>query len=611
MCFDYSSPEFESQFTYEGQLGAMWTKEQTLFRVWAPTASAVCLNLYQTGEGGAGRSLPMSPEEKGTWVLSVPGNLSGAYYTYTATVDGISREACDPYAVACGINGNRSMVLDLRSTDPLGWDQDKDPNAGKGLTDVILYELHIRDISMDGHSGIQNKGKFLGLTETGTVNAFGQSTGLDHLKGLGITHLHLLPCYDYGSVDEAAPQFNWGYDPQNYNVPEGSYSTDPFLGQVRVAEMKQMVRTLHQNGISVVLDVVYNHVYERDRFCFNRLVPGYFSRGESNGSFCGNDTASERSMVRKYIVDSVCYWAEEYHIDGFRFDLLGLLDVETVNAVVSAVRARHPNVIFYGEGWDMPTKPTKPVILATQQNSHLTPGFAYFSDTLRDLLRGSVWEDKELGFVSGRKGLKPLLTQCFVGLPDWCRHPAQSINYASCHDNMTLYDRLSISTGESRAVLARMNRLAAAIYLLCQGIPFIHAGEELLRTKDFDHNSYKSPDSVNSIKWNDLQDPHVQTTLAYYKGLIQLRKAFSALRLTDRQAVTAVPGLPEHVAAFHIRGTQELFVVFNAHREAQTVELPEGTWHILVRDDRAGTDALDTLSGAVTLSPISTAVLCR
>ena len=611
MCFDYSSPEFESQFTYEGQLGAMWTKEQTLFRVWAPTASAVWLNLYDAGQGDAGRSMPMVPGEKGTWALTVPGNLSGTYYTYTAVVDGVSREAVDPYARSCGMNGQRAMVLDLRATDPLGWDQDQDPNAGKSPTDAVIYELHIRDLSMDKSAGIQHKGKFLGLTEMGTVNGFGQSTGLDHIKGLGITHLHLLPCYDFGSVDEAAPQFNWGYDPQNYNIPEGSYSTDPYEGQVRVAEMKQMVHALHRNGISVVLDVVYNHVFERDGFCFNRLVPGYFSRDDSNGSFCGNDTASERSMVRKYIVDSVCYWADEYHIDGFRFDLLGLLDVETVNAIVSAVHARHPDVIFYGEGWDMPTKPTKPVILSTQKNSHLTPGFAYFSDTLRDLLRGSVWENKELGFVSGRKGLKPLLTQCFVGRPDWCKNPAQSINYASCHDNMTLYDRLSISTGESRAVLSRMNRLAAAVYLLCQGIPFIHAGEELLRTKNFDHNSYKSPDCINSIKWNDLRDPEVQTTLAYYKGLIALRKAYSVLRMAGPQAITPVHGLPEHTAAFHLKGEQALFVAFNANREAHTLTLPDGTWYILVRDDTAGTSALDALSGQVSVSPISAVVLSR
>jgi len=617
--FHYSSPEFESQYTYLGtDLGAVWTREQTQFRVWAPTASAVSLNLYDAGQGGTGRNVPMVSAENGTWVLAVPGNLNGLYYTYTAIVDGVAREACDPYARTCGVNGKRAMVLDLSATNPTGWDADRDPNIGKAPTDAILYELHIRDLSMDEGSGIQSKGKFLGLTETGTVNPAGRSTGLDHLKALGITHLHLLPCYDYGSVDEAsdAPQFNWGYDPVNYNVPEGSYATDPYHGEIRVREMKQMVRTLHQNGISVVLDVVYNHVFDRDSFCFHLLVPGYFSRGDSNGSFCGNDTASERSMVRKYIVDSVCFWADEYHIDGFRFDLVGLLDVDTVNAIVAAVHEHHPNVIFYGEGWELPTVPTKNVQLATQPNSHLTPKFAYFSDTLRDLLRGSVWEDRDLGFVSGRTGLKPLLDKCMLGLPDWCQSPIQSVNYASCHDNMTLFDRIAVSTpGESYENQVRMNNLAVAIYMTCQGIPFIHAGEELLRTKNFDHNSYKSPDSVNSIKWNDLQKPQVQRTLGYYKGLIRLRKAFSVLRLQNaesvRQAVQSVPDLPEHTAAYHVKGQQELFIIFNASPAAQDFALPEGRWDILVQASTSGTEVLATARKTVTAEPISAVILAR
>ena len=606
MALDYSSEHFEAQYTYNGcDLGASWHKEHTVFKVWAPTATALSVNLYHQGQGGAARSFPMSPAEKGTWALTLPGDLNGIYYTYTATVDGIDRGAVDPYARSCGVNGQRGMVLDLSATDPTGWEDDTDPNAGKAVTDAIIYELHIRDLSMDESSGIRHKGKFLGLTETGTVSPQGHPTGLDHLKSLGITHLHLLPCYDFGSVDESdpSPQFNWGYDPVNYNVPEGSYSTDPYHGEVRVREMKQMVHALHQNGISVVMDVVYNHVFDADTFCFNRLVPGYFSRGDSNGSFCGNDTASERSMVRKYIVDSVCYWADEYHIDGFRFDLVGLLDVETVNAIVSAVHAEHPNVIFYGEGWDMPTKPIR---LATQKNAHLTPKFAYFSDTVRDLLRGSVWEDKQLGFVSGRRELKPLLEQCFMGMPDWCPSPAQSVNYASCHDNMTLFDRLVISTPEeSRQNQVRMNHLAAAIYMTCQGIPFIHAGEELLRTKHFDHNSYKSPDSINAIKWADLDKPEVQKTLQYYKDLIALRKACPILRLTDAETVkgviSPVSGLPEHTAVFHLKGQQELFVIFNAAKEVRTIALPEGQWQNLL--------SADTVSGCVAAEPISATIL--
>ena len=619
--FAYSTPAFENKFTYTGSdLGANWSPEKTLFRLWAPTASAVSLNLYEAGNGGTGKSLPMTPDRQGTWVLEVSGNLHGTYYTFSATVDGVTREACDPYARTTGLNGHRAMVLDLRSTDPEGWERDSDPNAGKNVTDAVIYELHVRDLSIDPSSGITQKGKFLGLTETGTRNPHGQSTGLDHMKALGITHLHLLPSYDYGSVDESsdAPQFNWGYDPVNFNVPEGSYSTDPRHGQVRVREMKEMIRVLHENGISVVLDVVYNHVFDRDTFCFNRLVPGYFSRGDSNGSGCGNDTASERSMVRKYIVDSVKYWADEYHMDGFRFDLLGLIDVQTVREITAAVHADHPNVIFYGEGWDMPTDVTKAGLsMAIQKNSPMTPGFAYFSDTIRDLLRGSVWNDKELGFISGQKGLEGLLLKCFMGAPDWCKSPTQTINYASCHDNMTLIDRITVSTpNTSNADRIRMNNLAAAVYMLSQGIPFIHAGEEFLRTKGFDHNSYKSPDSVNAIKWNDLSVVAYQKTFAYYQGLIAFRKAHKLLRLTDaaqvKQVVRPISGTPAQTAAFHLKGEgEELFVIFNASRKPQRFALPQGKWQVCIDGEKAGTAVLSTATGSALVSPISAMVLVR
>ena len=374
----YSTEEFERKYTYAGSdLGARWTAEKTSFRLWAPTAKSAKVNLYRSGNPGVEDridQIEMKSAVAGTWTAEVPGDLNGVYYTFTVELEQGVREACDPYARTTGVNGQRAMVLDLRSTDPEGWKDDRDPNAGKQITDAIIYELHVRDLSVDENSGIVNKGKFLGLIEEGTHTPEGVSTGLDHIKSMGNTHLHLLPSYDYGSVDEAHPerdQFNWGYDPVNYNVPEGSYATDPFHGEVRVKEMKQMIQGLHKAGISVVLDVVYNHVYDGETFCFNRIVPEYFSRTHdghySNGSGCGNDTASERSMVRKYIVDSVKYWADEYHIDGFRFDLVGLLDIETINELVASVKAKHPNVIFYGEGWSMATELTKSdVTMATQ-----------------------------------------------------------------------------------------------------------------------------------------------------------------------------------------------------------------------------------------------------
>ena len=632
----YSTEEFERKYTYAGSdLGARWTKEKTSFRLWAPTAKSVKVNLYQSGNPGVEDridQIEMKSAVAGTWTAEVPGDQNGVYYTLTVELEEGIREACDPYARTTGVNGQRAMVIDLRSTDPEGWAEDRDPNGDKHITDAVIYELHVRDLSVDENSGISNKGKFLGLIEEGTHTPEGVSTGLDHIKSMGITHLHLLPSYDYGSVDEAhleKEQFNWGYDPVNYNVPEGSYSTDPYHGEVRVKEMKQMIQGLHKAGISVVLDVVYNHVYEGDSFCFNRLVPEYFSRTHdghySNGSGCGNDTASERSMVRKYIVDSVKYWADEYHIDGFRFDLVGLLDVQTINELVSAVRAKHPNVIFYGEGWSMATELTKAdVAMATQHNSWQTPNFAYFSDTLRDVLRGYVFDDHATGYVAGAQGQEELVKACFMGHPDWCPNPTQTVNYASCHDNMSLFDRLTLSRDQDTfADRVRMNNLAAAVYMLSQGVPFLQAGEEMLRSKPlpqggFEHNSYCSPDSINSIKWADLHKPEYAANADYYRGLIAFRKAHPTLRLTTDEAVReqihALEGLEPNVVGFHLRGSADdpaaaIIVLYNPNRTPTTVELPKGRWNVCVSDQTAGTEPLLTIEGGVSVAPISATVL--
>ena len=635
----YSTEAFEAAYTYEGDdLGATWSKDKTTFRLWAPTAAAVSVNLYQTGTPGVDEAfevLPMKADVNGTWVAEKSGNLNGTYYTYSVTVNGETVEACDPYARTTGVNGQRAMVIDLDATDPAGWDTDVDPHAGNAITDAVIYELHVRDLSVDESSGITHKGKFLGLIEEGTTNPEGVPTGLDHMKNLGITHIHLLPSYDYASVDEEnldTPQFNWGYDPQNYNVPEGSYSTDPYNGEVRVAEMKQMVKGLHDNGISVIMDVVYNHVYNAETFCFNQIVPQYFSRVSdsgvySAGSGCGNDTASERSMVKKYIVDSVKYWADEYHIDGFRFDLVGLIDTETINAVMEEVHKTHPNVIFYGEGWTMSTAVTKSgYTMTTQANSTETPGFAFFSDTLRDSLRGSVFNNSERGYLAGIGGHTGTIASCFRGLPTWCKEPAQTVNYASCHDNMSLYDRLTVSTPDATVEdRIRMNNLAAAIVMTSQGVPFFQAGEEMLRSKPlgdgtFDHNSYSSPDSVNNLKWNDLNDAAYQDVYNYYQGLIAFRKAHPALRMTTAEDVNAhisnLTGLDFNVTAFHIasgaNGEEASFVmVFNPRSEATTVTLPEGEWDICINGEDAGTTSLGKVQGQVTVDPISAIVLVQ
>ena len=635
----YSTEEFEADYTYEGDdLGATWTAEKTTFRVWAPTADAVRVNLYESGTEGTEdliEQLTMTPDVNGTWVAEKEGDLNGTYYTYEVDVIGETREACDPYARATGVNGKRAMVIDLDSTDPEGWENDVDPHYDNEITDAVIYELHIRDLSVDESSGIQNKGKYLGVIETGTTNAAGVPTGLDHIKSLGVTHLHLLPSYDYGSVDESKldiPQFNWGYDPVNYNVPEGSYSTDPYNGAVRVAEFKQMVQGLHENGISVVMDVVYNHVYSADSFCFNQIVPRYFSRVNENGSYssgsgCGNDTASERSMVSKYIVDSVKYWADEYHIDGFRFDLVGLIDTETMNTVIEEVHKTHPNVIFYGEGWTMSTTMTKEGYeLTTQTNSTLVPEFAFFSDTLRDALKGNVFNNTEKGYVSGVAAYSSTINQCFVGAPNWCKSPTQTINYSSCHDNNTLYDRITISTPNASVEdRIRMNNLAAAITMTSQGIPFIHAGEEMLRSKPlpdggYDHNSYNNTDAVNSLKWDDLNQAEYQSVFSYYQGLIAFRAAHPALRMTSAeevsQQITKLEGLEFGITGFHIapgsNGEENEFVViFNPKTSAITVDLPRGEWEIYISGQTAGTEVLGAAKGGVEVEPISAMVLVR
>ena len=633
----FSTEEFEELYTYEGDdLGYTWTKEKTSFRLWAPTAEKAYVNLYRSGTDGTDdliERIPMTADVKGTWIAEKTGDLNGVYYTYTVTLEGVDSEACDPYARATGVNGKRAMVLDLTSTNPEGWDTDKDPHYDNNITDAIIYELHIRDLSMDKSSGIREqwRGKYLGLTESGTVNSFGQSTGLDYIKNLGITHIHLLPVYDYASVDEAHPeynQFNWGYDPLNYNVPEGSYSTDAFNGEVRVKEFKQMVKTLHDNDISVIMDVVYNHVYNDKTFCFNVLVPQYFSRVKPDGkqcndSGCGNTTASERSMVKKYIVDSVKYWADEYHIDGFRFDLVGLIDTETINTVVEEVHKTHPNVIFYGEGWSMSTYVTKDgYTMATQANAELTPGFAYFSDTVRDAIRGPMGTDSKPGYLDNMGGLGSTIANCFKGMPNWCESPTQNVNYASCHDNLSLFDKITLSTVKASAEdRLKMNNLSAAIVLTSQGIPLFQAGEEILRSKptgngSYDHNSYKSPDSINSIKWDTLNDPAYQASFDYYQGLIAFRKAHPALRLTSAEAVSQsvikLENLDSNVQGFHIKGgdiDSDMVVIFNPRKESTTVTLPEGKWDIYVEGDKSGTAVLRSAEGTVTVEAISAMVL--
>lgn len=627
----YETEDFEKKYTYDGNdLGAYRSDEATTFKVWAPTAESVALKLYKSGNAAADDGIgtyAMSGDGSGVWSVKIGRDLDGVYYTYTADFGDFANEACDPYAKAVGVNGKRAMVIDLDRTNPSGWKSDCNPNCGKNPTDAVIYELHIRDLSADLSSGIKNIGKFLGLTEIGTVNSEGIPTGLDHIADMGITHLQLTPVYDYATVDESkpeVPQYNWGYDPLNYNVPEGSYSTDASDGAARVKEFKQMVQAVHRRGISVVMDVVYNHTYGAD-YCFNMLVPGYFHRPGSNGSECGNDVASERPMVRKFIVDSLVYWAKEYHIDGFRFDLVGLIDTETIRQARAELDKINSSIILYGEGWDMKTLTVKKdVDLAIQRNVGDIGNFAMFNDTLRDAVKGSMFDEEQTGYINGNYDMKEILSDCTAGKTEWSSLPYQHINYVSCHDNRTLWDEITVSNPDmSFEDRVRKNLLAAAIIFTSQGIPFIFAGEEFLRSKQnadgtINENSYNAPDSVNSIKWDDLNKKEYKDVRAYYKGLIAFRKAHPALRrmesagaFYDFSGKTKDSVIAYGLAPCGGEPSDGIFVIYNASDTEEIIKLPKGKWQICIKGNRAGCESLGEATDSVKAERMSATVLVK
>lgn len=627
----YSTEDFESKYSYTGNdLGASLEGNTTTFKVWAPMADGVTVNLYQSGDKSEDdliKTLSMKEGDSGVWSYVDTQNLSGVYYTYTVERDGEKTEACDPYAKAVGVNGDRAMVIDMDSTDPDGWDKDVNPNKGMNYTDAIIYETHVRDFSIDKSSGISAKGKYLGMTETGTKNQTGYATGLDHVKELGITHLQLSPVFDYATVDESnlsKAQYNWGYDPKNYNVPEGSYSSDPYNGDVRIKEFKQMVKGLHDNGLSVVMDVVYNHTYN-SKFCYNMIVPGYFHRPDSNGSACGNDVASERIMVRKYIVESVVYWAREYHIDGFRFDLVGLIDAETIQEIRKALDEIDPSIILYGEGWSLDTKTTKDyTFLATQNNVSRIDNFAMFNDSIRDALRGAVFVPKDKGYINGETSQTTSLKRYIQGMVSWSSLPYQQVNYASCHDNLTLWDEINTSNAsDSYESRVKQNLMSAAIIYTAQGIPFIFSGEEMLRSKvsddgTFDDNSYNSPDSVNSIKWDSLSGASQRKVYNYYKGLIEFRKAHPAFCNMEKASsyYKFNKDVEDGVIAYELapcngESSDGIYVIHNPLSKDVTVELPDGTWTIYVSGSTAGTKSLGNVSGEITVDSLTTTILVK
>ena len=644
----FYSSGFAADYTYNGDdLGATWSKDSTTFKVWAPTAQNVHVKLYKSGNYGANDQLQyvqMKQGDKGVWYVTVSGDLHGVYYNFDVTFPTYTVEATDPYANATGANGDRGMIVNWDEVNPEGWENDTSPNKNMSYTDAIIYEMHIREMTIDASSGVKEewRGKYLGLTQSGT-NYNGYSTALEHLKELGVTHVQLMPTFDFNSADEYKleewEQYAWGYDPKNYNVPDGSYSTDPFNGSVRITEFKQMVQTLHSNGINVIMDVVYNHTFSGGDFCYNKIVPNYFSRffGEgnwSNGSGVGNDFATERAMARNFIVDSVMHWVEEYHIDGFRFDLAGLIDTQTINEIERTIHAKYPNVILYGEGWGVgDTAVESGYTLATKHNAGSVPGFAFFNDDYRNAIAGD--NGNSWGFASGSSDFADRIGSHFRASNGWSTSPTQTINYVSCHDNYSLMDKLLISkNGSDWLDLVKMNDLSAAIYMLSQGTAFMYSGEELLREKkdqsgNRHDNAYGTDDYVNKIRWSDLQDKtYAQMADDYYCGLIEFRKNHAALRCpggADAWNYTTYHKINDQVIMFYVNGypnyecSDGIVIIFNASNQTQWIDLyrygiPTGYWQATIHGTQAGNEALwgmdvTSSSGTVGVEGISTTVL--
>ena len=633
----------QQRIPYDGNdLGAVYTKKYTAFRLWAPTADAVTLCLYREGDGDClSDTLPMKRDVQGTWTIRVDGDLRHVYYTYRLERSGKTVESQDPYSVAVGVNGQRSMVLDLKETDPENFKEDHGP-VFSNRTDLVICEISVLDSTADGSSGVKYPGKYLGLAEKGTKNKEGEATGLDYLKSLGITHVQIMPMYDFASIDEAAPkkrEYNWGYDPLNYNVPEGSFSTDPFHGEVRIREMKEMIAAFHREGIGVIMDVVYNHTYDLDS-CLQKCEPDYYYRMNgtrySNASACGNEIASEQPMMRKYIVESVCYWAREYHVDGFRFDLMGVLDIDTMNEISRRLKEINPYIILYGEGWTGGTSTMPEFRRAMKRNARMLDGIGMFSDDIRDMVRGHVFYNKDCGYVSGKEKMKVAVRYCATGgvwHPQvdyaaytyaaggtWTDTPEKVINYVSCHDNLTLWDKLQISRPDCDAgERLAMNRLAAAMVFTAQGVPFFLSGEEFARTKpagkngEVSENSYNLPYETNVLRydWNDEQKELQQ----YYRGLIAFRKAHKGLRMTDaeeiRQNILFMEMTSEQTIAFTIRQPEEtLLVAYNASGRKETLLLPDDrTWTLYIDDLHAGTEPIGSVHSNMELPATGCVVL--
>lgn len=607
---------------------ADYTPEQTTFRLFAPdNAKTVKLRIYKAGhKGRPERTVKMERTAADTWTATVTGNLMGRFYTF----DTGRGECAGVFAKAVGVNGQRAAIIDMDKTDPAGWNDDRRPVV-KSPADLVIYEMHHRDYSIDASSGIANGGKFLALTDPKAIA---------HLKELGVNAVHILPSFDYASVDEtrlSTPQYNWGYDPVNYNVPDGSYSTDPYKPETRIREFKQMVQALHKAGIRVILDVVYNHTFNIDGSNFQRTYPDYFYRKTadgkySDGSGCGNETASERDMMRRFMVESVLYWIDEYHIDGFRFDLMGCHDIETMNAIRKAVDKLDPTIFIYGEGWSAGSCALPKEQLGLKANMKAMPGIAAFSDELRDALRGPFSDDTKGAFLAGKPGEEESIKFGIAGAIEhpqvdmskvnysteaWASQPTQMISYVSCHDDMCLTDRLRASIpGITTDELIRLDMLAQTAVLTSQGVPFILSGEEMLRDKKGVHNSYNSPDSINRLDWNNME--RYPQVMDYYKNLTRLRRNHPAFRLGSadlvRRHLEFLPTQPGLVA-FRLKDYagrddwRNIIVILNAAKQQRKVAIPQGNYTIVCHEGKIDENGLSTFSGSEAIVSAQSALI--
>lgn len=616
---------FDEAYYYDGELGVVYQEESSCFRLWAPTASKVKLKLQSHGEN-IGKEITMQRKEKGLWTVSVKGNLDRWRYTYLVCVNKEWQEAVDPYAVAVTTNGRQGVIIDLQKTAV------KKPELPPftNPTDAIIYETHIRDFTIHPNSGAVNKGKYAGVAETGTATKEGAATGLDYVKQLGITHLEFLPFHDFEGVDETRPldTYNWGYNPLHFNAPDGSYASDPGNPYARVNELKEMIRGVQAQGIRVIMDVVYNHVYIREHSSFEKIVPGYFFRHDafgmpSNGTGVGNDIASERLMVRKFILDSVLFWLQEYQVDGFRFDLMGILDVDTMNLIRKRLDEVDPTILLIGEGWDLNT-PIEAHRKASIRNQARLLGIAHFNDWFRDSIKGSTFNLYDKGYAMGNDRYYEAAKQVIAGSigvekkeKGLFLSPAQSVNYVESHDNHTLWDKIKVCIGKGETDKnERKARLATVITLLSQGIPFLHSGQEFFRTKNGVGNSYRSPDSINQIDW-DRKSQYIENA-KYTAGIIAIRKSHQGFRLPTAELIrNHLLFLPESkpVIAICLNNVGEfgrwekILIYLNPSHDRQTVQLPEGNWSIIADENQAGTEVLTSVQGNLELAPISSYVL--